>query len=304
MKKKNDIQDKVSKVFTDAFGRTPLVQRISDIFGEAIELSRYTDDKNLDEEAGDLLASVIALCAERGRDYRELIQNTLDKIERRKSQYRSLGRKTKVAILGGAFNPVTKGHIDLCKFVLDTSQVFDEVWLMPCYGHMYGKELVPAKHRLEMCKVAAKEDGRIKVFDYEIKNKLKGETYQTVKLLQEEIFAKDHYDFSWIIGQDNANTFNKWVNYELLEKLIRFVVVPRDGIKPDPKVKWYYREPHIYLTDEHNIGEVSSTRVRELLTLHYNTADFGDARRDLKHYLADSVFDYIDKHNLYRKKIK
>lgn len=286
-----NVQKTVAKVFNDAFGRTPLKQRIDDILGEVIELSRYTDDKNLDEEAGDALCSLIALCEERGHDYRCLIKNTLDKIERRKAQYASLGRKIKVAILGGAFNPITLGHIKLAQFVLNTSAKFDEVWLMPCYGHMYGKDLEPAAHRLNMCKVATRVDGRIKVFQYEIDNKLSGETFRTVQLLIEDRAYKDKYEFSWIIGQDNANTFDKWVNYEHLERMIGFVVVPRKGIKPNPKVRWYLNRPHIYLTDEHKIGDVSSTKVRKLLSV--------PAADGLGELMDEKVLKYIYEYRLY-----
>lgn len=300
---KNNLQNKVNKVFTDTFGRTPLKQRIDDIFSEAIEISRYTDDKNLDEEVGDCLASLIALCAERGKNYEVLVNNTLKKITNRKAQYKSLGRKIKVAILGGAFNPITNGHIATAQFVLNTSKTFDEVWLMPCYGHMYGKKMVSAKRRLEMCRLAASVDGRIKVFDYEIKNKLSGETYQTVKLLLEEKFAKEQYDFSWVIGQDNANTFDKWVNYELLERMIRFVVVPRDGIPPTKKASWYLKEPHIHITDEHNIGDISSTQVRNLLKSFYkasgnNDVFFLDKAREKVH---KDVLEYIERNELYKE---
>jgi len=79
---------------------------------------------NLKEEAGDLLASVIQLHTENGWSIEE---KTLEKIQRRKQQYRTLGRKTKVAIYGGAFDPITKGHIQVAQFILNTSKEFDEV---------------------------------------------------------------------------------------------------------------------------------------------------------------------------------
>lgn len=291
------IQKRVHAVFNDAFGRTPLKQRLDDILGEVLELTRYTDDKNLDEELGDALASLIALSDERGHKFEKLVENTLAKIERRKEQYRSLGRKVKVAILGGAFDPVHNGHIQVAKFVLDTSTTFDEVWLMPAYNHMNGKKMVSAAHRIKMCELAAKVDGRIKVFDYEIRNKLSGQTYQTVKLLQEEDFAKDKFDFSLIIGQDNANSFDKWVDYDHLEKLIRFVVIPRKGVLPNPKVNWYLKPPHIYLqNDEQNsLTEVSSTKVKEWLKLYgrngYSRVDDFNMKKE--------VFDYIHSNEVY-----
>lgn len=260
-----ELQTNINVVFKEAFGRTPLNERTKDIMGEAIELCRYTDIANLKEETGDLLCTLIQLCNENEWDASLLVEKTLQKIKKRYSQYKTLGRKTKVAILGGAFNPIHKGHIEVAKAVLDWSKTFDEVWLMPCYQHLYSKVLVSSKHRLEMCRIAARVDARIKVFNYEIEKQLKGETYHFVKTLLEEDFAKHEYDFSLIIGQDNANSFDKWVNYEFLEKAMRFIVVPRSGIEFDPKINWYLNAPHIYLTPEKSMIKISSTEIKEIL---------------------------------------
>jgi nicotinate-nucleotide adenylyltransferase len=183
--------------------------------------------------------------------------------------------------------------------------VFDEVFLMPCYQHMFGKKMVSAEHRLAMLEIACRVDARIKPFEFEIKRELRGETYQTVKLLLEEQFAKDQYDFSWIIGMDNANEFHKWVNYEYLEKMIRFVVVPRDGVERDPKVDWYLKPPHIFLghTDG-KIGEMSSTQVRQLLQDRHSETMHGRWSMETARELVDEkVFAYISEHQLYQEKI-
>ena len=284
------IDEKIQEVFEESFGRTPLKERLDDIMGEAIELHRYTDIKNMKEETGDLLASAIQLCNENGWDYEDLILNTLDKIRHRQMQYKTLGRKVKVAILGGAFNPPTISHIKLAQFVLDSSKTFDEVWLMPCANHMFGKDMLSAEDRLAMCELAVKDDGRIKVFDYEIKNQLSGETYKFVKSLLDEDFAKNEYDFSLIIGLDNANTFDKWVNYEALERMMRFVVVPRKGIEIDHNVNWYLKPPHIFLSPDNDIPEVSSTLVRDALRSDFSTEKF----------LNKEVGNYIEEKGLYK----
>ena len=162
-----------------------------------------------------------------------------------------------------------------------------------------------AEHRLKMCEIAAKKDGRIKVSDFEIYHELNGETYQLVKclLVSKENpllpggLLTDKFDFSMIIGMDNANSFDKWVNYQLLETMIRFVVVPRAGITPDPKVNWYLKPPHIYLADtEENIGSGSSTTVRNLLSFYHPVAGGMD---QLLEVLDREVLDYIIKYNLY-----
>jgi nicotinate-nucleotide adenylyltransferase len=267
-------QDVIKKVFEESFGRTPLNQRLDDIFGEAVELKRFTDLQNLKEEVGDLICSAVQLCNECDWDVDEVVVATLKKIKQRQDQYHTLGRKISVAILGGAFDPPTKGHFGIAQYVLNTSRTFDEVWLMPCWRHMYSKDMASPEQRLQMVRDICKYDGRIKPFDYEIKHQLSGETYQTIKMLQAEDFAKNKYDFSWIIGMDNANAFDRWVNYQNLEKMIRFVVVPRTGVERDPKVDWYLKPPHIFLGNpDHEIGEVSSTLVRDSLQRNLTVQD-------------------------------
>jgi len=290
-----DLQKKVKEVFEKNFGYTPLGERMSDIQREFFELMKWQDVKNLKEEAGDLLASLIQLHNESGWDVKENLNCTLNKIDSRHLQYKSLGRKTKVAILGGAFNPITEGHIQLAQFVLNTSGEFDEVWLMPAYNHMYNKDMVDAEQRIEMCELAAQVDGRIKVFDYEIRNQLAGETFNFFKRLKTDTELTEKYNFSMIIGLDNANTFDKWVNYEELERMVRFVVIPRKGVERDMNVDWYLKEPHIFLNSETDIIEVSSTEIRDILNRD------GIAKFDaLREKVPIEVIRYIYNNKLYK----
>lgn len=296
-------QKHVRGYFKELFGSTPLNQRLADIRKEAEELSRFTDIGSLRCEFGDLLASVLAGIDECGFDAHDLLDENECKVRNRAAQYRSLGRKTQVAILGGAFNPVTNGHIGIAKYVLKVSRIFDEVWLCPCYGHMYGKDLESTEHRLAMLEKATKSpwlgDPRIKVFDYEIKHKLSGETYHFVKRLLDDELSETH-NFSMIIGMDNANTFDQWVNFQELERLIRFVVVPRIGQIPDPNVRWYLNSPHIYLPpDLNDVGngkhkshliEVSSSQVRQMIA---------DKIDEWSRFVDPFVADYIRHNNLY-----
>ena len=289
-----ELQDKINQSFK-VFGFTPFKERMEDIHTEFSHLSRWRDVNNLKEEVGDLLSSLIQLCNETGWDVSDVVENTLQKIERRTKQYQSLGRKTQVAILGGAFDPITKGHIQSAQFVLNTSGEFDEVWLMPAYNHMAGKDMATAYRRLHMCEIAAKVDSRIKVFPYEIENKLAGETYNFFKRLKLNKKINEKFNFSMIIGLDNANNFDKWVNYRELERMVRFVVIPRKGVERDPDVNWYLKEPHIFLNKENDIIEISSTQIRsELKDRHL--APSSEAKPS---GLDDKVFEYIEHNNLY-----
>lgn len=288
------LQIAINNVYVKTFGRTPLRQRLHDVLGEALELSRYTDLSNLREETSDLLGSLTQLINECGWDMAELANDNISKIEARAKQYRTLGRKKSVAIYGGAFDPPHLGHLAVAQFVLNTSSTFDEVWVMPCYKHINGKSMSSAFDRIEMCRKLFQRDGRIKVSDFEILHEFQGETYHLVKTLLAEDFAKNEYDFSVIIGQDNAESFDKWVNFQDLERMVRFVVVPRKGVTPSPEVNWYLKPPHIYLVDENTIPNISSTKIRYIL------GEKGALSSDLSDLISPEVAGYIHNHNLFR----
>ena len=206
---------------------------------------------------------------------------------------RRQNRKVNIAILGGAFNPITMGHIQIALFVLKAGKIFDEVWIMPCYKHIYSKKMAETHHRLAMCTIAASKDERVKVCDYEIKKKFERGTYYLIKQLLEENFVQHRYNFSLIIGQDNANIFDKWVKHEALQKMIRFVIVPRQGVNTDTSVNWYLKSPHMYLAADKPVIKVSSTQVRELLKKKQYSEVHG--------LLDIDVLAYIRKNNLYCK---
>ena len=288
-----ELQDKIKESFK-IFGFTPFDERILDIKREFMHLTRWRDQNNLKEEVGDLLSSLIQLCNESEWDINDVVDKTLLKIKRRSEQYQSLGRKIEVAILGSAADPVHNGHIQLAQYVLNESGIIDEVWLMPAYGHMNNKKMASPEDRLEMCKLAADIDRRIKVFDYEIKNKLGGETYFFFKRLSEERDLNEKYDFSMIISMDNANSFDKWVNYKQLERMARFIIVPRKGVERRHGVDWYLRPPHIFMNGETNIIEISSTQIKKMLK---------EEDPEINKYLDPKVLEYINNHHLYGSKI-
>jgi len=301
------IQKDVNDLFTEAFVHTPLTKRLQDIEGECREVCNFTNLTNLREETGDLLASIIQLCSESGWDIEEILAENNAKIKSRMLQYKSLGRKTQVAILGGAFNPVTKGHIDLAKLVLNASKWADEVWFMPSYNHLDGKVMVAPEHRLAMLQEAVKNDGRLKVSDYEIKHEMGGETYHLLNKMIHDPEYKDKYRFAFIIGQDRADTIETWYNSdELLKMDVPFIIAPRAGIDKDPKVNWYLQKPHMYLAND-NIDDVimptSSTEAREKLYRFNHTHDMEYMRslaRELGEILPEMVFEYTGTHTLYK----
>lgn len=193
----------------------------------------------------------------------------------------------KIALIGGAFDPVTTGHLQLAEVV---RKHVDEVWLLPCFDHAYGKEMATAEHRLAMCDVAiashfwvGKKDLDVKASNFEIHHKT-STTFDTLEKLR----AERPNDYYFVVGQDNADTIDKWYNHKELLRTTKFIVVPRRGYASSET--WYHEEPHLYLEDE-EVAEVSSTQVRELLKVEDPAA---------ADFLTQEVYNHIKKHELYK----
>lgn len=194
-----------------------------------------------------------------------------------------------VAIVGISADPPTKAHIQLAQNAVQTGY-FNEVWILPCYKHRFDKNMISSEHRLNMCQLAIEGISTLKVSDYEIKRKSNGIAFETVLALQ-----KDFPDvkFHWVIGMDNAQAVEKWAHSDDLRNLIPFWVFNRKGVKLDPKVDWYLKNPHTYIKNS-DLPEVSSTETRRLL-----------AEKDpqVLSMIDSKVFDYINLHNLYKREL-
>jgi len=201
--------------------------------------------------------------------------------------------------MGGSFNPVTEGHVQLAQEALANSYL-EEVWLVPCYKHLQKDGMTDASHRVEMCELAVKDTPKVKVFDYEIKNELKGSTYDFIMQLFNDDDFQD-YEFSCVIGADCALRFNTWKNYEELRELINFVTLPRLGYMDGNENEWFRIEPHIFV--EVDIRPIASTYIREWMGYWWSGECRAWADAKLKDELNSDVLSYIKAHKLYKENV-
>ncbi|AYV80987.1 MAG: hypothetical protein Harvfovirus12_23 [Harvfovirus sp.] len=191
----------------------------------------------------------------------------------------------KIGIFGGAFDPITNGHIAVCNYLLE-KKIVDKVYLFPCNKSYYEKKMAPGVDRIKMCEFAVKENKNsgVEVCDYEIVNDLEGETLEILgKFLGENVVDT----FYFVIGADNAMKINTWTDWEKLTAMVPFIVVPRVGSPVESEDCWYTKSPHVYLKDfEANI--LSSTQVRtDLRTNGQSTM------------ITPTVAEYIKTNSLY-----
>jgi len=185
---------------------------------------------------------------------------------------------TTIAILGGSFDPPHDGHILLAGSSLEYA---DKIWMMPVYKHNFDKKLTDSYKRLDMCRIATLDKYNIEVSDYEIRNKIVGGTLCLFNRLWD---SYPNMKFKFIIGQDNADRFDKWKNYNTLISKLEFIVFSRSGCSY-PKDAWYMQKPHTFIDIGHK--DISSTKIRN------------DIKNNNSNGLNTNVYEYIKKMGMY-----
>ena len=184
----------------------------------------------------------------------------------------------KVCIYGGAFDPVTNGHLEIATLA---SKFCDEVWAIPAYEHHF-KNMTPFGTRFKLSKIGFESLPFVKVEALQ-------DNGSTFRLMSNLYRRFPETDFRFVIGQDNADTIQSWDHHQELLRTTKFLVIHRVG-SPKPEKTWYLSEPHIYVTESGINSEISSRMVRQVLQTDPNNA---------KDLMPESVFNYIAANHLY-----
>jgi nicotinate-nucleotide adenylyltransferase len=130
---------------------------------------------------------------------------------------------TKIALLGGSFNPPHQGHLHISNQVLKKLQV-QQVWWIPTKQNPLKELKTPSfNKRFEQCQKITKNYKKIKIINYEQKIK----SCLTIDLLN--ILKKKHPNikFYFIIGADNLVQFHLWDFWRDIIRKINLVIVDR-----------------------------------------------------------------------------
>jgi len=115
----------------------------------------------------------------------------------------------KIGIMGSAFNPPTKGHLNLIEQALC---VVDEVWLVPSYAHAFGKEMISYESRCNLVNAFILDINNPKVKAKCIEHTLyHGAPVYTWDLLSEmEQIKPSGTQIVFIMGPDNKENWDKF----------------------------------------------------------------------------------------------
>ncbi|HEY5595511.1 MAG TPA: nicotinate-nucleotide adenylyltransferase [Nitrospiria bacterium] len=220
----------------------------------------------------------------------------------------------KIGIFGGTFNPIHQGHLAIAEEVLKTVGL-DWVLLIPAGRppHKKGRKVLPAKHRMEMTRLAVQGHARMEASDLEITRRGKSYTIETVKALERN-YPKGT-EFYLILGLDAFLEFSTWRSPKDVMARCHIVVVSRPGYRFSD----LSRLDFLSRTDPEWLNELDAGRRSRLdlplsagtrlilirVTAHDVSAtqirDHLSGGKRLKNLLPPLVESYIMNHSLYRR---
>jgi nicotinate-nucleotide adenylyltransferase len=196
--------------------------------------------------------------------------------------------KKKIGFLGGTFDPVHFGHLNMAVSLLEAHHL-DEVLFCPAYTSPFKTAQPPAasaEHRFSMLASAVQHVAGFSVLDWEIAERRPCFTIDTMKRLQEETDA----DLFLLLGEDQLHDLHRWKQIEELLSFVRPLVASRDT-----KAAWHSELPQELQSliaqgrTPISMMDMSSTAIRKRLK----------ERLYCGHLVPALVLDYIERHRLY-----
>lgn len=185
----------------------------------------------------------------------------------------------RIGLYGGTFNPVHNAHLLVADQVGKTL-CLDRVLMMPDMipPHVDHKDAIAANLRVDMLRLAIKDNPFLGIELAEIQRGGVSYTYDTIKMLKKRHPDVDYY---FIIGGDMVDYLPKWHRINDLMRLVNFVGVRRPGAhnQSDYPVIWV------------DVPEVD-----------FSSSDIRSRVRDgrsIKYMVPAAVEKYIKEHQLY-----
>jgi len=184
---------------------------------------------------------------------------------------------TKIAIIGGTFDPIHIGHLQV---ISEVAKRFEKVIVIPT-GNPWLKGHTPiasGEQRVAMAQIAVNSlnlDEKVQVSAIEVKRPRPSYAIDTVNELS-KIYPGSK--FTLVLGSDAASNINKWHRSEELQKLVDLLVVKRVGVDSSS-----FDEIEISAPD------LSSTQIRDKVA---NSADISE-------FVIPTVASFIKEHHLY-----
>lgn len=201
----------------------------------------------------------------------------------------------KLGVLGGTFDPIHMGHLQMAEAVYRRMSL-SQVLFIPAYvpPHKVGMYFATAEERYAMTELAVAAYPCFTVSDMELRRSGVSYTIDTIRELH-KLYAEQQLYF--IIGADSVAQLHTWHNIEEMLELITFVAAGRpgyDGVMEQVARRLGQRaRERIILLDTPEY-DISSTDIRARIRRQESLAGL----------VPQAVEQYIYRHDLYIKQEK
>ena len=133
-----------------------------------------------------------------------------------------------IALMGGTFNPVHNGHLELAKAAKEQYSDIEKVIFLPNNKPAYksDKELISPDERIDMLELAIEDMEYACISDIEIK---RGDITYSADTIAEIRNVNPDLKIYFIVGADSLYTVNKWYKYEEFLKSCSLLVARRNS---------------------------------------------------------------------------
>jgi len=138
---------------------------------------------------------------------------------------------SRIALFGGSFDPVHRGHLEVARRSAAEFHL-DRVIFMPAATppHKVGKQLAPGGARLAMLERAAAGEASWEVSDAELRRAGTSFTVETLRALSRELCTREgKAELFMIIGSDNLPGLPAWREVEEVLTLAQPIIAWREG---------------------------------------------------------------------------
>ena len=150
---------------------------------------------------------------------------------------------TRVGILGGTFDPVHRGHLEIARRAMDEAALERVIFIPAGQPRLKpGEPSATPQQRLEMLRLAVDGTAGFDVSDIELRRAGPTLTVETLRELQQQL--GDGVELCFILGLDALARFDQWVQPEGVVELARLLAVSRPGYTGFDWPAFYARNPY------------------------------------------------------------
>lgn len=198
----------------------------------------------------------------------------------------------RIGILGGTFDPIHLGHIQMAEEAYRQADL-DQVLFLPSKipPHKRNQNIVAEFHRAAMIQLAIRDKSQFVYSDFELQREGITYTADTLRMLQEQ---NPEHDYYFILGGDSLFQLETWYHPEEIMSRVDILAISRYDMSPEQ-----IRARAEWLTQNYQ----ARIQIVEMSRMDISSSDIRDRVRrgdSLQGMVPGEVENYIQEHSLYQ----